>query len=549
MKFLLSIFLLSSVAFPFEGHALDSSEAFEGAVAVLSSHPPRRSVTQDPEPPQASFPSKKAYDSFIKDMKDVVLQDPDYVLMIGVTHGILRSLELQGWDLWNLVSSYQSTNVKSDKERYAQLMLDNFYDFVKAIFFYFECAVTDAAFQVPNPNQPEGYGSLDNLGVIYQSRFKKQFSIVQGLWNECLRIFKHHSFVNESDVYGAFQNKHVGFYHGNGGIIFFPILRNGIQYIFPKYGDLGGGNFRAFMVENGQFHSDSGFVLEYNEDTLYPYSISLFSGATGEKPFSRETNFMDIRVPRRDLIDDPIQIRMYENCRSFFDFDRATNEGVDFVPVPQTPAQYLEAEYQFLRAIEASAENPRAEDHKNALLQKVAIEEKMGIQLGDYVESVKETLVDAYAEEVRREQEGLQAKREEEQRRKEKKNQKKKKRNLTKGSSSSVEQEGISASEEIRTEARRRAAAFFNNEQGHLKWKKVIRLLNGVFRNYPALIESMQVNVTGSHITYHSSEGSLTLAPRHGGQDSTLPVGVVRTFTEGLINNFMQMNRTVNPGS
>lgn len=545
MKLLYSILHLNIIAFFLDGYAFaipkDDRDDESSKCLQTQGLPKARKETL-----QAPFPSKRAYENLIEGMKCVKLQDSDYVSMIDATHESLRVLEAQNWDLRKFLSSYQAVKEELEKKRYAQLIHDNFYNFVHAIFYYFECAVGDAVFQSLNLGQTIGYGSLDQLGKIYQSQFKQQFSIVQGLWNECWRIFKYHSFVDGDDVCGVMnmtsQNKRVGFYEDQSGIVFYPIFSDQLLYIFPKYGDLREGNFRAFMIDRGQLLLESGFVLEYNEGTPYPYSVFFTHGATGENPFSRATTLNDIRIPNRRLLHDPEQRKIDKKFRNFFDFNQVEKIGIDFVPVPQTHAQYLETEYQFLKAIEAGAQNPRAENHRDALSQKAIIEERTKTPLQDHLQKIEEAIVDEYANEVRREQEELQEKRaDEEKRRKEGKKKKKNPNHKKSKIMSEVSSQGdeVSSSEQIRSEARRRSTAFFESTRGgRLKWNKILRLLNGVFKVYPSLMNELNVNVAGSHITYHGSHEPITLVAPHGRGD-TLSVGEVQTFVEGLIKSFM----------
>jgi hypothetical protein len=90
----------------------------------------------------------------------------------------------------------------------------------------------------------------------------------------------------------------------------------------------------------------------------------------------------------------------------------------------------------------------------------------------------------------------------------------------------------VAAPESLEVRARRELAQM--KLQGRIKWQRVLGCINQIRRDIPEL--HAHVTVTGSHSVLHfPNEKSLTIAPKHGKQDTTLPSGVVRSFCFELI--------------
>lgn len=90
----------------------------------------------------------------------------------------------------------------------------------------------------------------------------------------------------------------------------------------------------------------------------------------------------------------------------------------------------------------------------------------------------------------------------------------------------------VTAPESLEVRARRELARM--KLQGRIKWQRVLGCINQIRRDIPEL--HAHVTVTGSHSVLHfPNEKSLTIAPKHGKQDTTLPAGVVRSFCFELI--------------
>ncbi|MBA4749587.1 MAG: hypothetical protein H2057_03090 [Alphaproteobacteria bacterium] len=90
----------------------------------------------------------------------------------------------------------------------------------------------------------------------------------------------------------------------------------------------------------------------------------------------------------------------------------------------------------------------------------------------------------------------------------------------------------VATRESIEVRARKELAEM--KLQGRIKWQRVLGCINQIRRDIPEL--HAHVIVTGSHSVLHfPNEQSLTIAPKHGKQDTTLPAGVVRSFCFELI--------------
>lgn len=99
-------------------------------------------------------------------------------------------------------------------------------------------------------------------------------------------------------------------------------------------------------------------------------------------------------------------------------------------------------------------------------------------------------------------------------------------------SASSSNGRDASASRSLEERARQELAQM--KLKGRIKWQRVLVCINQIRRDMPGL--HAHVTVTGSHSVLHfPHEKSLTIAPKHGKQDTTLPAGVVKSFCYELI--------------